>query len=215
MEQDFLRGIPLVLASRSPRRQELLRMITGNFRVEVSHFDESPLMADKSLAPDKLVEALSAGKAGAVLQNTGLPENAVVIGGDTVVVSPAGEIFGIPSGREDARRMISALAGKTHRVLTGMTICSREKSRSFSVCTEVEFYPLSPEQIDWYLDTGEPFDKAGAYGIQGYGSLLVKGIRGSYDNVVGLPTAVLWRELQDFCQKQERNRESFDFLSKT
>ena len=201
MEQDFLRGIPLVLASRSPRRQELLRMITGNFRVEVSHFDESPLMADKSLSPEKLVEALSAGKAGAVLQNAGLPEKAVVIGGDTVVVSPAGEIFGIPADREQARQMISALAGNVHQVLTGMTICSREKIRSFSVCTEVEFYPLSPEQIDWYLDTGEPFDKAGAYGIQGYGSLLVKGIRGSYDNVVGLPTAVLWRELQEFCQK--------------
>ncbi|MGI5893828.1 MAG: Maf family protein [Candidatus Merdivicinus sp.] len=199
---DFLKGRQVYLASRSPRRQELLRYITEDFRVEVSHFDEEPLMAtSSSMTPEQLVERLSAGKASAVLQNLEPSENILVIGGDTVVVSPDGEIFGIPRDEEDAARMLRSLSGRPHRVVTGMTICSTGRNISFSVSTDVEFYPLSEQEIADYLATGEPFDKAGAYGIQGYGSMLVREIHGNYENVVGLPVAVLCRKLRDFCQK--------------
>ena len=195
----FLEGKTVVLASRSPRRQELLRLITEDFTVRVSHFDERPLMAKAgSLSPEELVKALSAGKAQAVLAEC---PDALVIGGDTVVVSPSGEIFGIPRDRADAARMLRALSGRSHRVVTGMTICGDGSAFSFAVSTDVEFYPLSEAEIAAYLDTGEPFDKAGGYGIQGYGGLLVRGIRGSYDNVVGLPAAELNRNLRKFCQK--------------
>ena len=195
----FLEGKTVVLASRSPRRQELLRLITEDFTVRVSHFDEGPLMAKaESLSPEDLVKALSAGKAQAVLAEC---PDALVIGGDTVVVSPDGEIFGIPRDRADAARMLRALSGQIHRVVTGMTICGDGSAFSFAVSTDVEFYPLSETEIAAYLDTGEPFDKAGGYGIQGYGGLLVRGIRGSYDNVVGLPAAELSRNLRKFCQK--------------
>ena len=195
----FLEGKTVVLASRSPRRQELLRLITEDFTVRVSHFDEGPLMAKAgSLSPEELVKALSAGKAQAVLAEC---PDALVIGGDTVVVSPDGEIFGIPRDREDAARMLRALSGRSHRVVTGMTICGDGSAFSFAVSTDVEFYPLSEAEIAAYLDTGEPFDKAGGYGIQGYGGLLVRGIRGSYDNVVGLPAAERRRNLRKFCQK--------------
>ena len=195
----FLEGKTVVLASRSPRRQELLRLITEDFTVRVSHFDERPLMAKAgSLSPEELVKALSAGKAQAVLAEC---PDALVIGGDTVVVSPDWEIFGIPRDRADAARMLRALSGQIHRVVTGMTICGDGSAFSFAVSTDVEFYPLSETEIAAYLDTGEPFDKAGGYGIQGYGGLLVRGIRGSYDNVVGLPAAELSRNLRKFCQK--------------
>lgn len=198
---NFLKDRKIWLASRSPRRKELLSFITEDFTVKVSHFDEEPLMKNAgSMTPAELVKELSAGKAGAVFTELGCPDDSLVIGGDTVVVSPEGEIFGIPKDREDAARMLGALAGKVHQVTTGVTILGKEGKRSFSATTQVEFYPLSLDEITSYLDTGEPFDKAGAYGIQGYGSLLVKGISGSYDNVVGLPTAELLRELAVFCQ---------------
>lgn len=193
----FLQGKNVILASRSPRRQELLRLITEAFSVQVSRFDEEPLMG-AGLPPEALVRALSAGKAGAVCAEH---PDALIIGGDTVVVSPDGEIFGIPKDRADAARMLRSLAGRTHRVVTGVTIREKEHALSFAVSTDVAFYPLSDGEIEAYLDTGEPFDKAGAYGIQGYGGLLVQGIRGSYDNVVGLPAAELCHKLQDFCQK--------------
>ena len=195
----FLEGKTVVLASRSPRRQELLRLITEDFTVRVSHFDERPLMAKAgSLSPEELVKALSAGKAQAVLAEC---PDALVIGGDTVVVSPSAEIFGIPRDRADAARMLRALSGRSQRVVTGMTLCGDGSAFSFAVSTDVEFYPLSETEIAAYLDTGEPFDKAGGYGIQGCGGLLVRGIRGSYDNVVGLPAAELSRNLRKFCQK--------------
>ena len=141
----FLEGKTVVLASRSPRRQELLRLITEDFTVRVSHFDEGPLMAKAgSLSPEELVKALSAGKAQAVLAEC---PDALVIGGDTVVVSPSAEIFGIPRDREDAARMLRALSGQIHRVVTGMTICGDGSAFSFAVSTDVEFYPLSETEI--------------------------------------------------------------------
>ena len=197
---ESIKPLPLlILASRSPRRRELLARLTGNFRAVTSDFDEAPLMA-ASPAPEKLVLALSEGKARSVLTWPGIPEDAVVIGGDTVVVSPDNEIFGIPKDRLDAERMLRALSGKSHRVITGVSLLKKDALRQFSVTTQVEFYPLSPAEIRWYLDTGEPFDKAGAYGIQSRGSLLVRGICGDYCNVMGLPLSELARQLTDFCQ---------------
>ena len=191
---------PLILASRSPRRRELLSRLTEAFRAETSDFDEAPLMA-ASLSPEDLVLALSEGKARSVLARPDTPAEAVVIGGDTVVVSPDGGIFGIPKDPADAARMLRALSGRTHRVITGVSLVRKDALRRFSVTTRVEFYPLSDDTLRWYLATGEPFDKAGAYGIQGKGALLVRGISGDYCNVVGLPLAELALQLADFCQK--------------
>ena len=183
-----------ILASRSPRRQELLTLVIPDFTSVPSRFDEQKLMG-QGLAPEQLVQTLSFGKAKEVFEREN--QNAVVIGGDTVVVSPEGRVFGIPKDRKEAFNMLSALSGKVHRVLTGVTIYG-QVHRSFVCSTEVEFYPLSKRDIDEYLDTGEPFDKAGAYGIQGYGATLVKEIRGDYFNVVGFPIARFKRELKDF-----------------
>jgi len=121
----------------------------------------------------------------------------LVIGGDTVVVSPENTVFGIPKDRDDAFMMLKALSGKTHKVLTGITIYG-DKVTSFVSETEVEFYELSENEINEYLDTGEYKDKAGAYGIQGYASVLVKEIRGDYFNVVGFPVSRFKRELDSF-----------------
>ena len=183
-----------ILASRSPRRQELLTLVIPDFTSVPSQFDEQKLMG-QGLAPEQLVQKLSFGKAKEVFEREN--QNAVVIGGDTVVVSPEGRVFGIPKDRKEAFNMLSALSGKVHRVLIGVTIYG-QVHRSFVWSTEVEFYPLSKRDIDEYLDTGEPFDKAGAYGIQGYGATLVKEIRGDYFNVVGFPIARFKRELKDF-----------------
>ncbi len=190
---ESIKPLPLlILASRSPRRRELLSRLTEAFRAETSDFDEAPLMA-ASLSPEDLVLALSEGKARSVLARPDTPAEAVVIGGDTVVVSPDGEIFGIPRDPADAARMLRALSGRTHRVITGVSLVKKDALRRFSIATQVEFYPLSDDILRWYLATGEPFDKAGAYGIQGKGALLVRGISGDYCNVVGLPLAELAR----------------------
>ena len=111
-----------------------------------------------------------------------------MIGADTIVLIE-NIILGKPGSRDDARRMLKNLSGKTHRVITGYCICCKTKNRFFldTIKTDVLFRDLSDEEIDWYIDTGEPFDKAGAYAIQGLGTLLVKRINGSYTNVVGLP----------------------------
>lgn len=179
----------LILASQSPRRRELLQWIRRDFIVRPPQFEES---AVTEANPQALAERLAAGKAHAVLAEPG----DTVIGCDTVVVF-RGEVFGKPAGRADARRMLLALSGQTHEVLSGVCVRSPAGERVFSCCTQVTFYPLSPEEVEAYLDTGEPFDKAGAYGIQGYGALLVKGIAGDYSNVVGLPIAPLSRVLRE------------------
>lgn len=184
-----------VLASRSPRRQELLKLVIPSFTAIPSQFDEQQLMKQE-LPPEELVCQLSYQKAKDVFERNG-DKDAVVIGGDTVVVSPGNVVFGIPKNQDDAYQMLVSLSGQTHRVLTGITIYGQAQ-RSFVCATEVEFYPLSEQDINEYLNTGESFDKAGAYGIQGYGSTLVKEIRGDYFNVVGFPIARFKRELKNF-----------------
>lgn len=181
----------IILASKSPRRQELLHHITDDFEVIVSDADEV-LPAD--ITPEEAPVYLSAVKARAVADSH--PDR-LIVGADTVVILE-GKVLGKPQDRDDAFRMLRALSGKIHTVITGCSIIAGGREHSFGESTRVEFYPLSDREIEDYLTSGEPFDKAGAYGIQGKGSLFVKGIEGDYFNVMGLPVGRLNRELRAF-----------------
>lgn len=178
-------------------------MILPEFTVMPSRFDEESMQRD-GLDACAIVCALSREKAREVFircREENPQQEICVIGGDTIVVSPDGEVMGKPTCRADAARMLRQLSGCTHRVITAVTVMAWSGSqlleRVFSVGTEVRFYPLADSEIERYLDTGEPFDKAGSYGIQGYGGLLVEQIAGDYNNVVGLPVARLMRELRE------------------
>ncbi len=180
-----------ILASASPRRQELLRLITDTFEVHPVDADETlPAGMPVDLAPSFLADV----KAQAAAKD--FPD-ALVIGCDTIVTLDD-EIMGKPRDREDAFRMLRRLSGETHTVMTGTALYLNGKSTVFTVETRVTFYELTDDEINAYLDTGEPFDKAGAYGIQGKGSLLVQRIEGDYFNVVGLPVAALSRAIAQF-----------------
>lgn len=181
----------LILASGSPRRQELLKLITEDFTVH-------PVDADETLPQGMPVEMAAAFLADLKAKEAArlFPDD-IVIGCDTVVIL-GDEIMGKPRDREDAHRMLRALSGESHSVLTGTSLYHGKQTSVFTTETLVTFYPLSDAEIETYLDTGEPFDKAGAYGIQGKGSLLVQGIEGDYFNVVGLPVAALSRALRQF-----------------
>ena len=172
----------LILASKSPRRRYLLDQAGLNFRVIPSSVDETRIPQSK---PSSYVKALAEAKADDISEKY---PDCWVIGADTVVLIDD-TILGKPSSRKDARRMLHRLSGKPHQVLTGYAICCRTKSRRFSetIKTEVLFKKLSDAEINWYVNTEEPFDKAGAYAIQGLGTFLVRSISGSYTNVVGLP----------------------------
>ena len=179
----------LILASASPRRKELLRYITEDFTVRVSHADET---VKEDLTPEETVRYLAAVKAAAVF--TGDAEE-VIVASDTIVVID-GVILGKPHDEAEARAMLRTLAGRTHTVYTGVCVRTATEERVFAERTDVTFYPLSDEEIRAYVATGEPMDKAGAYGIQGKGSLLVKRIDGDFYNVMGLPVAALSRVLR-------------------
>jgi septum formation protein len=175
-------GSRLILASKSPRRNELLEQAGLTFSVIPSDFDESTVaMSD----PDSYVIALAESKAVDISEKH---PASWVIGADTIVLIDR-KILGKPGSQEEARDMLQRLSGKTHQVLTGYCICCKMKNRFFSetVKTDVRFKKLSDAEIEWYIQTDEPFDKAGAYAIQGLGTCLVKSINGSYTNVVGLP----------------------------
>ena len=180
-----------IVASASPRRKELLSNVGFSFEVIPSDADES---CDVELTPVELVRELALRKAKSVFdKNT----DAVVLGCDTVV-EYGGTVLGKPESREDAKRMLRMLSGKTHNVHTGVCITDSENTVSFEKTVKVEFYELTDELIDSYVDTGECDDKAGAYGIQGKGCLLVKGIEGDYFSVVGLPVSETARVLWSF-----------------
>lgn len=172
----------LILASGSPRRKELLSLITDEFEIVVSGCDE---FVPEGTPAKEVPAILAEQKALAVAKLR--PED-TVIGSDTVVVLND-EIFGKPKDKDHAHAMLRALSGRKHFVYTGVAVAENGKVRSFVEETEVEFYELSDETIDDYIATGEPMDKAGAYGIQGKGSVLIKGITGDYFNVMGLPVA--------------------------
>lgn len=180
----------IVLASGSPRRHELLKIITESFEIRVSDADETLL---ENISAENCAEYLSMKKAEAVILN----DDEIIIGCDTVVVID-NKVLGKPSSEKECIEMLTMLSGKTHTVYTGVSFVSKNHKHSFTSATEVEFYPLTQSDISEYIATGEPFDKAGGYGIQGKGSLLVKGIRGDYFNVVGLPVSSLKRELDNY-----------------
>lgn len=183
-----------ILASQSPRRKELLSRVVSDFDVRVSHVEE---VVPASLQPQEVVMHLAKIKAEAVARELRLEQPAqrfAVIGADTVVALDH-QIMGKPKDRADCVRMISALSGREHAVYTGVAVVVDGRTESFYERTAVRFLPLSDEEINWYASLDEPYDKAGAYGIQGYGSLLVEGICGDYFNVMGLPVASLRRRL--------------------
>ena len=183
----------LILASKSPRRKHLLEQAGLKFSVIPSDFDETSVaMSD----PASYVRALAEFKA---LDISHKHPDSWVIGADTLVLSDK-QVLGKPGSDEEAREMLKRLSGKRHQVLTGYCICCRARKQLFSetVKTDVHFKELRLEEIDWYIGTGEPSDKAGAYAIQGLGSFLVRSIKGSYTNVVGLPVC----EVIEFLTKE-------------
>ena len=178
----------LILASASPRRQELIALISQDVICAPSGVDEVIPKDTKAL---DIPLCLAHQKAEAVAKS--YPHD-IVIGCDTGVILGE-EILGKPKDREDAKRMIKALSGKVHQVVTGCALFYEGKTVGFSNVTEVEFFELSDDEIESYINTSEPYDKAGGYGIQGKASLFVKAIKGDYFNVVGLPVSQLNREI--------------------
>jgi nucleoside triphosphate pyrophosphatase len=177
----------LILASSSPRRAELLRAAGITFIVRAADVDET--IRPHELPRDYVVR-LSREKARAVAR-----DNELTLGADTTVVVN-GEIAGKPVDAEDAERMLRALSGRWHEVLTGVTLARADQILSAVASTRVKFAQLSDAEINWYVSTGEPMDKAGAYAIQGYASLFVERIEGSYSNVVGLPVQLAYKLAQ-------------------
>lgn len=192
----------IILASASPRRRELLSLITERFEVVTAEIDERACemrMEEDGTPVLKVSENLAALKAKAVYDSLTSKDkkNTIVIGADTSVISD-GVIYGKPEDREDAVRMLSSMSGKVHVVATGVALFTDGKKRVFTEKTHVEFYALDDFQqqiISDYCDSGSPYDKAGSYGIQDMGALLIKRIDGDYSNVVGLPVSKLAREL--------------------
>lgn len=186
-----------ILASASPRRKELLTQAGIEFEVYPSDTEEKITEED----PVAVVTELAFQKADNVYKKLALSieEDFTVIGADTVVVY-RGEILGKPKDEGEAMDILSMLADRTHQVYTGVSLLSRRKStlniRNFYECTEVTFYPISREELKDYIATGDPMDKAGAYGIQGNFAIHIKKIHGDYNNVVGMPIARLYQELK-------------------
>lgn len=179
----------LILASQSPRRRELLGQMGFSFTVRPAKGEELP---HPELTPAQLVEELARQKALEVSAEAEADD--VVVAADTVVAID-GKVLGKPHDKVHAAQMLSALSGREHTVYTGVAVKRGETLLVEHEATQVRFRPLTEREIDLYIQTGEPMDKAGSYGIQGYGALLVEGIRGDYFNVVGLPICRLGRML--------------------
>lgn len=179
----------IILASGSPRRKELLEQIGVEFEIHKAEGEETIT----SSIPEEAVKELSMQKAREV---SGKCDGDIIIGADTVVAVD-GQILGKPVDRADAMRMLRLLQGKEHQVITGVTVILKEtgKTVSFAEVTKVHVFPVTEEQMERYLETGEPMDKAGAYGIQGRFAVYVSGIEGDYNNVVGLPVGRLYQEV--------------------
>jgi septum formation protein len=186
--------VNIILASASERRAELLTKITSNFKIKASEFQESDIPFSGSCGD--YVMALARGKAMDITSSVKKP--AAIIGCDTVVYFN-GKVLGKPQDSAQAFQMLSDLSGNTHEVYTGVAVINTETQEISTdyVCTEVKFSKLSEEEINNYIETGEPFDKAGAYGIQGAASLFVEQVKGCYYNVVGLPVNKLYFMLRE------------------
>ena len=181
----------IILCSNSPRRQELLAGLDLPFTVDTGNTFEEHLEGEVEAHEVPLL--LSAGKSQGF--HRPLEPDEVLITSDTVVIVDR-EVLGKPHSREDAVRMLQLLSGRAHEVVTAVTIRDCSRQESFSVSTQVHFEPLSQEQIDYYIDHYQPFDKAGAYGAQGKGAVFIEGIRGDFFNVMGLPLCRLAKDLE-------------------
>lgn len=190
---EHLNRYTVVLASKSPRRQELLKGMGVKFVTLTKETREDyPEMPFK-----KVPEYLSRQKSLAFTDDE-LPEGFLLITADTVVIAE-NEILGKPKDREDAMRMMHILSGKSHHVVTGVTVRSKDKMETFSANSEVTFAPLDEEEMAYYVDQYKPYDKAGAYGIQEWiGYVGISGLHGSFYNVMGLPTRMLYQTLKNF-----------------
>ena len=179
----------LILASQSPRRRELLGLITKEFTVRAADIDET---MDPNLPAADEVARVSRAKAVAIARE---PDD-VVIAADTIVVC-GGAVLGKPKSEEDAFQMLSMLSGRDHQVMTGMTVLRGDEVRTSTVVTDIHFRKLSDAEIRAYIATGEPMDKAGAYGIQGGAALFATHLNGDYYNVMGLPVCSLAMTLRE------------------
>lgn len=184
----------IILASSSPRRRELLSQAGIPFTVMPADVDE--VNAELSEKPERRAEQLAYLKASAVAKKI---DKGLVLGADTIVVC-AGEVFGKPADRTEARRMLTALNGREHQVITGIALLDAAKGtqKIGHEVTKVRFSQLLPDEIEAYINSEEPFDKAGSYAVQGRGALMVEGIEGCYTNVVGLPLRKLYMMLKEF-----------------
>ena len=182
-----------VLASQSPRRRDLLQLLRIPFTVCPADVDEA---MNESLPAHREVARVSICKAEATHREPG----DVVIAADTIVVLD-GKILGKPADRAEAIAMLQALSGRDHQVMTGLTVLQDDRALTHTEITDVHFRPLTQEEILRYVDTGEPMDKAGAYGIQGFAAPFVESIRGDYYNVMGLTVCRLWQMLQQIAPK--------------
>ena len=183
----------LILASQSPRRRELLAQVGIEFEVQISQASEETDLT----APAEIVEELSKRKAQSVFI---LHPSDIVLGADTIVAL-GDKIYGKPETYGEAFDMISELAGHVHQVYTGVTLIVRDpdgslRTRTFHECTDVDVCEMTPEEVEAYISTEEPYDKAGAYGIQGSFGIYIRAIRGCYYNVVGLPISRLYQEMK-------------------
>lgn len=189
------------MASASPRRKELLEQIGLAFRIVVSDVEEKITKT----SPAEIVEELSYQKAQAVFHS--LPEEEILVIGADTIVACENRILGKPATEADAIKMLETLQGQEHEVYTGVTLLYRSKKageggdvscKSFHEATKVEFFPMTEQEIQEYVSTKDPMDKAGAYGIQGFCARYIRGIEGDYNNVVGLPVGRLYQEMKEW-----------------
>lgn len=179
----------MILASQSPRRRELLGLFRLPFTVRVADIDET---MDPTLPPAREVARVSEKKARAIERG---PED-IVIAADTIVVL-GDRVLGKPADENQAEEMLTALSGRDHQVMTGLTVLRGRRALTATEITDIHFRPLSPGEIRRYIATGEPMDKAGAYGIQGGAALFAEKMNGDYYNVMGLPVCRLWQMLRE------------------
>lgn len=180
----------LILASKSPRRREILKNAGYEFEISETNADESVPIKTNPFDVPLLISKIKA-------NTIKLNKDEVILAADTVVISD-GTVLGKPKDKSDAVKMLKKLSGAAHKVATGITVKSLLKETSFSVITEVHFNKLSDEEIEVYVNSEEPYDKAGGYGIQGKAALFVKKINGDYLNVVGLPLSSVYKALSEF-----------------
>ncbi len=188
----------IILASNSPRRKELLGLTKYKFTIKTKEVEE---ILDKSLPVTKQIENIAYSKAKEVALEH---KNALVIGADTVVVVN-NQILGKPKDKEDARNMMKLLQNNVHQVITGVALCYNNSVELFHEITDVEFYPITEEEIESYIMIEDIYDKAGAYAIQGDASLYIKKINGDYYNVMGLPISKLYKKINEIVEKKSIN----------